>query len=163
MRERDNARLAEMNATRRELSTARALNESERAYTKTRQLADQYATRLASVSHDISQPLSALRLALENGNERNPGISESLNYLEQLALGERPKTETSISAPPSRINVRDVTDRVAAMFENEVVVDGPSFEYDPGNCEDDAYAETCLLYTSPSPRDKRQSRMPSSA
>ena len=25
------------------------------------------------------------------------------------------------------------------------------------------YAESCLLYTSPSPRDKRQSRMPSSA
>ena len=25
------------------------------------------------------------------------------------------------------------------------------------------YAEICLLYTSPSPRDKRQSRMPSSA
>ena len=27
----------------------------------------------------------------------------------------------------------------------------------------DAYAKDCLLYTSPSPRDKRQSRMPSSA
>ena len=26
-----------------------------------------------------------------------------------------------------------------------------------------AYYATCLLYTSPSPRDKRQSRMPSSA
>ena len=26
-----------------------------------------------------------------------------------------------------------------------------------------AQSETCLLYTSPSPRDKRQSRMPSSA
>ena len=26
-----------------------------------------------------------------------------------------------------------------------------------------AYHEPCLLYTSPSPRDKRQSRMPSSA
>ena len=26
-----------------------------------------------------------------------------------------------------------------------------------------AYVTTCLLYTSPSPRDKRQSRMPSSA
>ena len=26
-----------------------------------------------------------------------------------------------------------------------------------------AYSEVCLLYTSPSPRDKRQSRMPSSA
>ena len=29
--------------------------------------------------------------------------------------------------------------------------------------EGDAEAEPCLLYTSPSPRDKRQSRMPSSA
>ena len=28
---------------------------------------------------------------------------------------------------------------------------------------DDDYANACLLYTSPSPRDKRQSRMPSSA
>ena len=27
----------------------------------------------------------------------------------------------------------------------------------------DALSEICLLYTSPSPRDKRQSRMPSSA
>ena len=27
----------------------------------------------------------------------------------------------------------------------------------------DLYNEDCLLYTSPSPRDKRQSRMPSSA
>ena len=27
----------------------------------------------------------------------------------------------------------------------------------------DAVAQACLLYTSPSPRDKRQSRMPSSA
>ena len=28
---------------------------------------------------------------------------------------------------------------------------------------DSAVSEACLLYTSPSPRDKRQSRMPSSA
>ena len=28
---------------------------------------------------------------------------------------------------------------------------------------DSTYPYTCLLYTSPSPRDKRQSRMPSSA
>ena len=29
--------------------------------------------------------------------------------------------------------------------------------------KDDAHVRVCLLYTSPSPRDKRQSRMPSSA
>ena len=32
----------------------------------------------------------------------------------------------------------------------------------PGN-KKDGYSYSCLLYTSPSPRDKRQSRMPSSA
>ena len=30
-------------------------------------------------------------------------------------------------------------------------------------CTDTVFCEACLLYTSPSPRDKRQSRMPSSA
>ena len=34
------------------------------------------------------------------------------------------------------------------------------FDYDPATIAENAY---CLLYTSPSPRDKRQSRMPSSA
>ena len=29
--------------------------------------------------------------------------------------------------------------------------------------DDEDQTKTCLLYTSPSPRDKRQSRMPSSA
>ena len=29
--------------------------------------------------------------------------------------------------------------------------------------DDPGFLQTCLLYTSPSPRDKRQSRMPSSA
>ena len=41
--------------------------------------------------------------------------------------------------------------------------------WDPNNAEGQTFAEAtyealiCLLYTSPSPRDKRQSRMPSSA
>ena len=32
-----------------------------------------------------------------------------------------------------------------------------------GDLSENAEYESCLLYTSPSPRDKRQSRMPSSA
>ena len=32
-----------------------------------------------------------------------------------------------------------------------------------GFSDDEVYSMACLLYTSPSPRDKRQSRMPSSA
>ena len=33
----------------------------------------------------------------------------------------------------------------------------------PFSADYDAFSKSCLLYTSPSPRDKRQSRMPSSA
>ena len=33
----------------------------------------------------------------------------------------------------------------------------------PDEFQKDVYLKDCLLYTSPSPRDKRQSRMPSSA
>ena len=45
-------------------------------------------------------------------------------------------------------------------FEQYGVQDGSGFPY-----ADRFYIDTntCLLYTSPSPRDKRQSRMPSSA
>ena len=41
--------------------------------------------------------------------------------------------------------------------------DGRTEEHDLSSCEPFALRLTCLLYTSPSPRDKRQSRMPSSA
>ena len=40
---------------------------------------------------------------------------------------------------------------------------GPIKIYSERNPEDLPWEEFCLLYTSPSPRDKRQSRMPSSA
>ena len=34
---------------------------------------------------------------------------------------------------------------------------------DPGHAGEDGRAQRCLLYTSPSPRDRQKSRMPSSA
>ena len=40
--------------------------------------------------------------------------------------------------------------------DNGALIDGD-------NQEGEIYVRSCLLYTSPSPRDKRQSRMPSSA
>ena len=40
---------------------------------------------------------------------------------------------------------------------------GDDLNEDDNNDEDDKSDDLCLLYTSPSPRDKRQSRMPSSA
>ena len=48
------------------------------------------------------------------------------------------------------------------------VSEAMSLDCPPGSAEPwlpliDASSDSCLLYTSPSPRDKRQSRMPSSA
>ena len=51
------------------------------------------------------------------------------------------------------------------LFLGELIVDTP-LDYDTPFIEDlcgSCTACICLLYTSPSPRDKRQSRMPSSA
>ena len=46
-------------------------------------------------------------------------------------------------------------DRILGDSGDDIIVGGPGFDHLEGNA--------CLLYTSPSPRDKRQSRMPSSA
>ena len=43
------------------------------------------------------------------------------------------------------------------------VVDACYMDIKNHTVDDGAHSWTCLLYTSPSPRDKRQSRMPSSA
>ena len=48
--------------------------------------------------------------------------------------------------------------------ENDVQFVGLEFTDPRGKLQHtDQHISTCLLYTSPSPRDKRQSRMPSSA
>ena len=54
----------------------------------------------------------------------------------------------------------------AFLLESEtLIVRNDKAEVDEGDLKDDEFLiyEACLLYTSPSPRDKRQSRMPSSA
>ena len=64
------------------------------------------------------------------------------------------------------LTVENILDRLAKYFRQQtsIVVDRLAFmrrNQAEGETFDNFYA--CLLYTSPSPRDKRQSRMPSSA
>ena len=61
----------------------------------------------------------------------------------------------------SPINVdQSVIDKIIA--DKKVPIIAP-LGLDKNNQTYNVNADTCLLYTSPSPRDKRQSRMPSSA
>ena len=53
---------------------------------------------------------------------------------------------------------------VLAVPRSESAYRTPVFDSDLMDCEfHEAFVDTCLLYTSPSPRDQRGSRMPSSA
>ena len=54
-------------------------------------------------------------------------------------------------------NWLDVKERLAIAIKEIVEKNGASFAFPSQSIY------VCLLYTSPSPRDKRQSRMPSSA
>ena len=70
---------------------------------------------------------------------------------------------------------REMADNIREVFwlfdwiEQEVIYVSPAYETIWGRSVEDLYnryeewAESCLLYTSPSPRDQRGSRMPSSA
>ena len=77
------------------------------------------------------------KVAEENG-EPKPRIN---NYIGECFL----KIATHLSYKPNFVNY---------MFREDMICDGIE------NC---VQYIGCLLYTSPSPRDKRQSRMPSSA
>ena len=64
----------------------------------------------------------------------------------------------------------EVSEEAGIEVEDIIRFDHENKTYCVYKLEDGYYAtdglcthETCLLYTSPSPRDKRQSRMPSSA
>ena len=70
-----------------------------------------------------------------------------------------------MSAAKVDANVSEIPARIAELGQR--VLDGGQVTREEAlelfALEDSADIHTCLLYTSPSPRDKRQSRMPSSA
>ena len=74
-----------------------------------------------------------------------PEVGTEVAAEDNLATVESVKAASDIYAP--------VSGRVVAI--NEALIDAPETV--------NASPYDCLLYTSPSPRDKRQSRMPSSA
>ena len=89
-----------------------------------------------------------------SGNPVDTGMFEFTGY----TLQQNPSTSsTSVISPSQRQTIRIIREfpfesslqRMSVLTSDEK--------------ESDVDHVTCLLYTSPSPRDKRQSRMPSSA
>ena len=77
--------------------------------------------------------------------------------LEWLSVFDRVYETRSVSRAAEHLGIAQATASIAlnklrAHFDDKLFTRTPS-----------GMQPTCLLYTSPSPRDKRQSRMPSSA
>ena len=81
-------------------------------------------------------------------------VEATPGYFKAIALGESP-TPPGLKANPVQLSlqVKVVGHWVETEGETELVL----------LSNKNAWRSPCLLYTSPSPRDKRQSRMPSSA
>ena len=63
----------------------------------------------------------------------------------------------------TRRTTPETTNNSTNLLENQSSEDPVNFESISNNSVEDSPSKTCLLYTSPSPRDQRGSRMPSSA
>ena len=93
-----------MAALEQEAESARARLEAERRYARARDLAELRQRRLATASHDIRQPLSALRMRMSASGERlseaeRGGMMQALDYLEQLSTDYLSEARPADAAP----------------------------------------------------------------
>lgn len=136
MRERDDARAAEMTAVQRELETSKALVNSERVYGQTRLLAERHAMRLASISHDIVQPLSSLRQGLDSTRaDGRQAVEDALDYLTNLAENELNELANREYSDVDSVDLQTITDRVVSMFQNDFEASDMVINYEPLKCQ----------------------------
>ena len=82
------------------------------------------------------------------------------NSVRAVARFSRHPKEVHVKAARKTIECLSAAAHLGLTFRKDSKLEDAQLEYDLETYVD---ADYCLLYTSPSPRDKRQSRMPSSA
>ena len=103
----------------------------------------------------VSEPLIEAPIAISFDNLGRIWVLEMTGYMRSLeGINEE--------APVGRIVILEDKDRDGIMDHTKVFLDNLKLARALAHI-DGGLLYACLLYTSPSPRDKRQSRMPSSA
>jgi signal transduction histidine kinase len=135
--ERDEALRAELSVTRDKLELTSKLQKAETDFSEAKVLAEKRRLALSSVSHDIRQPLSSLRLAMEKmegsqGHETDQ-MHKAFDYLEDIATqhmrSSNSDTSSLIDGPAfEKFAAHIVLDNVHAMFKDEVQAKGLQFE-----------------------------------
>ena len=133
----------EVAAARRDAELNQALLESERAYNRARDLAEMRLARLADTSHDLRQPIAALRLAVdrlgfEGRTDEQHALQRALEYVENVLVqnleratdkesSESDQTDEAANGTTSDIEIFPVSlllQSVEAMFRREAEAKG---------------------------------------
>lgn len=141
-RERDEAIKKELASTRDRLKLTSDLRQAQDDYIRARKLSDMRRAQLSSVSHDLQQPLTSLRLALGNlggaDEDARQQMHSAFDYLESLAeehLNKTSKDEGGLVVPQDtnleNFPVQVVLDNVYEMFKNEAAAKQLDFRYHP--------------------------------
>ena len=95
-----------------------------------------------------------------DGGRGNKGKTKRTQLLEPRNILGESDTKRTLFFTPTANGDHKIYVLASGLKDTEVI---GLKKTDIGKIKDGALMLTCLLYTSPSPRDKRQSRMPSSA
>lgn len=121
---------------KRDIELNRALFESEQRYSNAKLLAHKREMQLATVSHDIRQPLMSLRSSIDMMNKENsPDVSIQLQnafqYIEELCnqyMAEtRPETVNKATNQNEIYSVKMILDTLEKLFRQEATDKGLKF------------------------------------
>lgn len=133
---RDQAIQAELAASQEKLSLSESLLRARDDVERARGMAEQHRSRLALTSHDLRQPLTSLRLALEEAGSTSPALRErlgsSLDYLKSILdqilsdtrRGQVPEDDHTAPPVAEAIPLQLVLDNAARMFTSEANAKG---------------------------------------
>ncbi len=133
-RDRDTALQAELAASREKLAMSESLRAAEKDREHAERLAERRRSQMAATSHDLRQPLTSLKLVLEDARDASPEIAEKLrsglDYLNGVLGRSLEDTRPAPARPPTRgdeeeaVPLQLVFDTVRRMFGAEAATKG---------------------------------------
>lgn len=140
--ERDGAMQKELAVTREKLALNDRLLASQRDYSQARDLADLRGQRLSELSHDIRQPLGALRIAMSKlrglNDDQSGQIDAAFDYLASIANDQSGKSRSGPDGKSERFEVNVVLRNVRHVFCDEAQEMGVDLRLRPSNLEVEA-------------------------
>lgn len=138
--QRDQAVNAELELTREQLALSSKLRDSQTAYQHAREQSQKHRAQLSAVSHDLQQPLAALRIGLNDMKLRDQDTRQQMraafDFLEQLSIDQldADRGGQEHAADSERLieafEISSVLDNVTAIFGIQAKEKSIEFSYE---------------------------------